>query len=137
MLWMATTRSSQMRPQNHLWPTSHRGFILGISGCPKDTSGNAYTHRYYETIKYIPRKVKVVDDTLLFDKNIEETYHALEYLSLCEKNGIICNRNKFQFYRDVVQFGGLQITLSGVTSSKNLLNAIFNFPTLKKITGSG
>ena len=33
-------------------------------------SGDAYKRRYNEIIKDITRKVKVVDDTLLYDKNI-------------------------------------------------------------------
>ena len=50
-------------------------------------SDNAYTHRYNEIIKDIPLKVKVVDDTLLFDKNIEDAFYPiLEYLLLCEEN---------------------------------------------------
>ena len=49
-------------------------------------SGDAYTRRYDKIIKNVPRKVNVVDDTLLFDKNIEEAfYETLDYLLLFEK----------------------------------------------------
>ena len=92
-------------------------------------SGDAYTRRYDEIIKNVPRKIKIVNNTLLFDKNIEDAfYHTLDYLLLCEKNGIVLNREKFQFCQDVVLFGGLQITSSGVTPCDNLLNAISSFP---------
>ena len=37
-------------------------------------AGDAYTHRYDEVIKDIPRKVKCVDDTLLCDSSIEEFF---------------------------------------------------------------
>ena len=57
-----------------------------------------------------------------------------DYLSLCETNRIIINKDKFQFCQDVVQFGGLQITPTGVTPSNNLLNAISSFPSPKNIT---
>ena len=98
-------------------------------------SGDAYTRRYDEIIKDIPRKIKVVDDTLLYDKTIKDAfYHTLDYLSLCETNGIVINKDKFQFCQDVVQFGGLQITPTGVTPSNNLLNAISSFPSPKNIT---
>ena len=44
-------------------------------------------------IKDILRKVKIVNDTLLFDKNIEQAfYYTLDYLMLYEKNGIILKR---------------------------------------------
>ena len=43
-------------------------------------SGEAYTCRYDKIIKNIPCKVKVVNDTRLFDKNIEEVfYYTLEF----------------------------------------------------------
>ena len=64
-------------------------------------SGDAYTHRYNK-MKDVPRKVKMVNDTLLFDKNIEAFFHTVDYLLLWEKNGILL-REKFQF----CQFGGL------------------------------
>ena len=59
-------------------------------------SGDAYTQSYNKIIKDVPRKVKIVNDILLFDKNIEEAfYHTLDYVLLCEKNGIILNRENF------------------------------------------
>ena len=60
--------------------------------------------------------------------------HTLDYLSLCETNGIVINKDKFQFCQDIVQFGGLQITPTGVTPSNNLLNTISSFPSPKNIT---
>ena len=46
-------------------------------------SGDAYTRRYDEIIKDIPHKVKIVDDTLLYDPNIEGSfYHTFDFLSL-------------------------------------------------------
>ena len=60
--------------------------------------------------------------------SVEDTYHTLDYLLLCKKNGIVL-REKFQFCQDVVQFGGLQITSSGVTSYDNLVNTTSSFLT--------
>ena len=72
--------------------------------------------------------MKVVNDMLLFDYNIEGAfYQTSEYLSHSAKNGMILNKNKFQICQVEEQFGGLQIILSGVTSSENLLNVIINF----------
>ena len=79
--------------------------------------------------------MKIVDDTLLSDSSIEGAfYHTFDFLLQCAKNGIVHNTNKFQFYRDVVQFGGLQITPSGVTPSESMIQAICNFPVLRTIT---
>ena len=48
------------------------------------SSNDAYTHRYDDIIKDVPRKVKVVDDVLLYDCNIEEafTLHSVERMEL-------------------------------------------------------
>ena len=58
---------------------------------PQDylASGDAYTRRYDEVIKDVPRKVKIVDDTLLYESNIEGAFfHTFDFLLHCTKNGI-------------------------------------------------
>ena len=98
-------------------------------------SGDAYTSRYDDIIKDIPRKVKCVDDTLLYDSNITDSFfHAWDYLQLCGEKGIVLNPEKFQFCQDTAQFAGLQITPTGIAPSESMLNAIKNFPAPKNIT---
>ena len=98
-------------------------------------SGDAYTQRYDEVIKNVPRKVKIVDDTLLYDSNIEGAFfHTFNFLLHCAKNGIVLNREKFQFCQDMVQFRGLQITPSGITPSKSMLKSILSFPIPRTLT---
>ena len=98
-------------------------------------SGDAYTRRYDEVIKDIPRKVKIIDDALLYDSSIKEAfYHTFDFLVRCAQNGIVLSKDKFQFCKDTVQFGGLQITSSGVAPSKSMLNAILDFPVPQTIT---
>ena len=43
---------------------------------PQDylASGYGYTPSYDEVIKDVPRKLKIVDDTLLYDSNIEDLF---------------------------------------------------------------
>ena len=85
-------------------------------------SGDAYIHRYDIVLKDIARKIKLVNDTLLYDTNIKEAfYHTFDFLTRCAQNGIILNKDKFQFCEDTVQFGGLQITSSGVSPSESML----------------
>ena len=38
-------------------------------------AGDAYTRRYDEVIRDVKNKVKCIDDTLLYDNSIEESYH--------------------------------------------------------------
>ena len=70
------------------------------------TSISAYNRRYELTKPLASCKAKVVDDTLLYDTNIEDAFfHVWNYLTLCTKNGIAITEPKFQFCRDSsVQF---------------------------------
>ena len=98
-------------------------------------SGDAYTSRYDEIIRDIPRKVKCVDDTLLYDTTITDSfYHAWDYVKLCGEKGIVLNLDRFQFCMDTAQFAGLQITSTGIAPSESMLKAIRDFPTPKNIT---
>ena len=100
-------------------------------------AGDAYTRRYDEIIKNIDRKIKCVDDTLLYDDDINSAFlHTYEYLTVCEENGITLNEDKFQFCQDTVEFGGLKITQHGICPSEKILSAIRNFPKPTNITGA-
>ena len=98
-------------------------------------SGDTYPRKYNEIIKDIPCKLKIVDDILVYDSNIEEAfYHTFDLLLQCAKNAIVLNTDKFQFYQDVVKFGGLQITPSRVTPSESMIQVILNFTAPRTIT---
>ena len=101
-------------------------------------SGDAYTSRYDDIIKDIPRKVKCVDDTLLYDTCIEDAfykfYRAWDHLQLCWDKGIVLNPDKFQFCVDTANFAGLRITPTGISPSEPLLSSICDFPIPKDIT---
>ena len=93
-------------------------------------SGDAYTSRYDQIIAEVPRKVKIVDDTLLWDSSVEEAfYHTFDYLELGFKNGVVFNIPKFEFCQINVQFAGLNMTKTGVAPSHSMLSAIQEFPT--------
>ena len=97
-------------------------------------SGDAYTRRYDDIIKDVPRKVKIVDDALLYDDSIEQAFfHTFDYLCIGAQNGIVFNKPKFQFCQDVVQFAGLQITTSGIAPSDSMLKSISEFPTPRNL----
>ena len=86
-------------------------------------AGDAYTRRYDEIIDGVERKVKIVDDTLLYDKSIEQAfYHMWDYLTLCANNGVVVNAKKFKFCQNTVDFAGLTITPTGVTPSAKTLS---------------
>ncbi|MEL6803182.1 MAG: DDE-type integrase/transposase/recombinase, partial [Bacteroidota bacterium] len=93
-------------------------------------SGDKYTSRYDQIIQQIPRKVKCVDDTLLFDSSITEAlFHTFDYLHKCASHGIVFNASKFQFCQRDVTFAGFKITPSGIKPSDSIIQAIRDFPT--------
>ena len=98
-------------------------------------AGDAYTRAYDDIVINIKRKSKVVDDTILWDKIISEAFiHAIEYIDLCSRNGIIFSPKKFAFARDEVEFAGFVVSHSSIQPSKKITNAISNFPVPKNIT---
>jgi len=100
-------------------------------------AGDAYTRRYDEVLKDIPRKVKCVDDALLFDPTLESAFsHTWNYLNTCAENGIVLNPEKFKFCRDTVKFAGLLLTPEGISPSPEILSAIKDFPTPTDLTGA-
>ena len=91
--------------------------------------------RYDEIIKNVPRKVKCVDDALLWDTNVENaSYHTWNYLTLCANNGSVINKDKFQFCRDEVLFADLKLTPTGIKPSDHNLSATHDFPTPQNLT---
>ena len=91
-------------------------------------AGDAYTPHYNEIIECVKQKVKIIDDTLLYDESIEQHfYHVCDYLTLCAKNGIIIHARKFQFCKDTVDFAVLIVTVDGVVPPGKMLSATADF----------
>ncbi|CAL4067943.1 unnamed protein product, partial [Meganyctiphanes norvegica] len=79
--------------------------------------------------------VRCIDDTLLWDTDIERSFHhTIAYLELCGNNGIILNPEKFVFAADVVEFAGFRISSSDVRPCDRFLRSILDFPTPKSLT---
>ena len=92
-------------------------------------SGDAFVRRYDELTKNVNNHVKIVDDALLYDNSIEESFWSTwDYLSLCAENGVVANKSKFKFCQMEIDFGGLHLTKSGIAPSESMLSAIENFP---------
>ena len=98
-------------------------------------SGDGYTRRFDEIITDFPRKVKCIDDSLLWSHSVEEAFfHAVQWLDLCGRHGIVLNPTKFVFCRQSVEFAGFEVTPTTVKPCPRSLEAIQNFPTPKNIT---
>ena len=98
-------------------------------------SGDAYTHRFDNITSHIERVKRCVDDSLLWDVNIEDSFwHMHEYLKHCSDNGIVFTTKKFIFAEKTCEFAGFELTPTGYKPPERILNAIRDFPTPKTIT---
>ena len=99
-------------------------------------SGDRYT-RFDEVIADVPRKTKCVDDTLLWDTELEtHWWRMIDFLETLGNNGVVLNsdESKFQFAQKEVEFAGFHITDNGIQPLKKFLKAICDFPTPTRIT---
>ena len=52
-------------------------------------SGDGYTCRFDEIVSDVPRKTKCVDNSLLWEESIADSFfHTVDYLDLCGHNGV-------------------------------------------------
>ncbi len=74
-------------------------------------SRDAYTCRFDDITSGNPRVARIVDDSLLWDFDIGESFwHTFDYLKFAGDNGVIFNRDKFQFAQSQVDFAGFEMT---------------------------
>ena len=98
------------------------------------SSTDGYSRRYDKIIEPVKRKTKIIDDTALWDKILEEHWwRTIDYLILVGTHGIVLNADKFQFCQREVDFGGFRITENRVEPLPKYLEAIETFPTPTKI----
>jgi len=68
---------------------------------------DAFTKRLDDIISTVPRKMKCVDDTLLYDGSIAEAFwHTYDFLLKCMENGVTLRPDKFHFCKRSVTFAG-------------------------------
>ena len=98
-------------------------------------SGDGYSRRFDEIISDIKQKTKIVDDTALWDSNLEtHWWRMIEFIERLGQNGIILNKEKFQFAQRSINYAGFRITETQIHPQEKFLNAIREFPTPTKIT---
>ena len=98
-------------------------------------AGDAYTERFDRIIADIQDKTKCVDDTVLWSKTVEASFFdTCQFLSRCSKNGVVFNKDKFQFCKDEVEFAGFLIGKDYVKPAPKILESIRNFPVPKTIS---
>ena len=92
------------------------------------SASDAYTRRFDDAIEGVPRKFKCVDDTLLYDSSVEESFwHVYDFLSICSSKGITLKPEKFKFCRREVEFVGFDVGWDSYRPSEDCLSAIRKF----------
>ena len=98
-------------------------------------AGDAYTERFDRIIKDIPNKTKIVDDTALWASDIRESFfQTCQFMTLCSKNGVVFNPEKFVFAREVVEFAGFEVGKDYIKPAKKIIDTILSFPIPKNIS---
>ena len=99
------------------------------------SSNDGYSKRYDEIIEPVLRKAKVTDDTVMWDRDLEEHWwRVIDFLEIVGRNGIILNGDKFQFCDRTVDFAGFRVSDDKVEPLPKYLQAIKTFPTPKNIS---
>ena len=89
---------------------------------------DAFTKRFDDVIADIPRKLKCVDDTLLYDGNVAEAFwHTYALLRRCEECGVTLRPDKFTFCKRNVMFAGYLLGWENYQPSKDLITSITDF----------
>ena len=97
-------------------------------------SGDGYTYRYDEILVDVPRKTKCVDDTALWDAELEKHWwRMIDYLTLTGNAGVTLNPKKFQFSQKEIDFAGFHITENDVKPLPKYIETIRSFPRPKSI----
>ena len=91
--------------------------------------------RYGQILEEVPRKHRVVEDTLLHDFSIREAFfHVFNFLTTCLKNGVTLNPTKFKFARKEIEFLGYNIGWEKYCPSEAMLRSIKEFPMRNNLT---
>ena len=99
------------------------------------SAGDGYTHRKAEIMADFKNVKKCVDDSLLYDDNMEDNFHRVcAFLEQGAQGGCTFNSQKFQFGEREVNFLGFLVTETGVKPTKEFIDSILSFPTPKSLT---
>ena len=89
------------------------------------SSGDAYSSRLGEILVDVPRLNRLVNDTLMHDPTIEESFHhTFKFLNTCAKHSVTLNPQKFKFCRKEVDFAGYTLAWDKFFPSNETLSAI-------------
>ena len=99
------------------------------------SAGDGYTQCSDEIIGNFLHHKKCVDDSILYELDIEKNFLATcSFLQKCATGGIIFSSKKFQFAEEDVRYAGFMVTKQGLRPLPEFINGIKNFPSPRSIT---
>ena len=99
------------------------------------SSGDGYNRRFMAILEGFARMERCVDDTIHYDKNLEDHWwRTVDFLIRVGQSGIVLNPTKLQFAEREVQFAGFKISQDRIEPLPKYLDAIRMFPTPKNST---
>ena len=99
------------------------------------SSGDGYNRRFDEVLTDFECQKRCVDDTLIFDENLESHWwRSMNFLETVGCAGIVLNPAKFKFCKKVVDFAGFRLSERDIDPLPKYVEAIKNFPTPSSIT---
>ena len=94
------------------------------------STGDEYCRRGAEIINGLENCERVMDDTLIYDDNLDDHYQRVRgFLQKCRDNNITLNQDKFQFAKQELNFVGYVIGQNGLKVDPEKIESIKNFPT--------
>ena len=99
------------------------------------STGDEYNRRGDEALSDIPNLAKVVDDIIIWDKDLDtHIQHIKDVLNRCRTHGITLNADKVCLAAQSVSFCGYTISGNGIAANTEKIKAITDFPTPANIT---
>ena len=106
--------------------TAPQGFIA---------AGDGYSFRMDKIIQDFERTKKCIDDSLIWDDDIESNFHRVcQFIDMCARQGVVFNPKKFQFGEQTVKYLGFMISNSGIHPTTDFIQSVLDFPTPRNIT---
>lgn len=82
-------------------------------------SQDTFTRHSDDAITSVPRKLKFVDDALLYDSSVSEAFwHTYDFLQRCMESGVTLRPDKFHFCRRSFTFAGYLLGWDGYQQFK-------------------
>ena len=100
------------------------------------STGDEYCQRGDQAFAGIPKRRKIVDDTLLFGGNSfqEHLEQVRSVLERCRRHKMTMNPEKFEFGKREVEFCGYIVGRAGIAANPRRVQAIQEFPKPENLT---